>query len=224
MLKKVMALSLGGALAVAEARAQSMAAAAEKEKERRAKQQQTSGPSGKTYDDGTLATTGGTLANDPSIPPAAPPSSSGGSRGGTPRSVFSASGSSSASSGAGAAGSGEAYWRSRAQQLRAAVTSAEAQLKKAESDAQRAGIVTPGPRAAPCQAGAERLRGEGSIALRERSKKNVTCDAEGQRQETAQTAQGQVAAAQRALDKARADLSALDEQARRAGAQPGWIR
>jgi len=212
---------LAVALLVGRVDAQGMAAAADKEKERRAKQQKTAGDTAKTYDDAGLANAPGTLANDPSIAPAVTSAPSG--RGGTLRSGAS-SGSSSSGSASTPSGSGEAFWRGRAQQLRAAVASAEAQLKTAEAAAQRAGIVVPGPNAAPCQAGAERLRGEGSIALRERSKRTVTCESEALRQDTARGAQGQVEAARRSLDKARADLAALDDQARRAGAQPGWIR
>jgi hypothetical protein len=233
MLRPIVAV-LGAALVVGQAEAQSLAAAAEKEKERRAKQQQSKTEGGKSYDDGALASGTGTLANDPSLPPAVTstgkPASGRGSTLGT-RAGASSSGSSTSGGGTSSvwpssgpsATSGEAYWRARAQQLRSAVATAEAKVKRMEREASLGGPMAPGQRSAPCQEGATPLRGEGSIALRERSKTN-NCAGERAFDEAVRKAQNELPAARQELDQAKRELAALDDDARRAGALPGWIR
>ena len=65
---------------------------------------------------------------------------------------------------------------------------------------------------------------ESAIALRDRSRRTVTCDGNAILQDVSRAAQSQLDAARRTLDRAREALAGLDDEPRRAGAQPGWIR
>jgi hypothetical protein len=97
----------------------------------------------------------------------------------------------------------EAYWRARAKAARAAVEAAEARVAKAEAAAQRApaGIRQPQP----------------GDALRQVPPPVVT-DANRRAAEAA------LAAARSDLERAKKALADLEEEARRKGVLPGWLR
>jgi hypothetical protein len=97
----------------------------------------------------------------------------------------------------------EAAWRRRAAQLRENVAQTDARLKAAESEA-----AAVGPVGAKRQALEHRGGGYGTAAA----------DAELAR------AQRKVEAARASSDQARKALEGLDDEARRKGAQPGWVR
>jgi hypothetical protein len=125
----------------------------------------------------------------------------------------------------------ETYWRSRAASARAAVAAAEKRVHDLEEQAARGGPVAPGPLPAACQAGTvvgyggeTFLAGKGAVQLREESKNQVHCDSEVLRQQAAQNTQKQLEAARASLDRARKALDDLEDEARRAGALPGWLR
>lgn len=124
----------------------------------------------------------------------------------------------------GASGQGEAYWRSRAAGARSAVESAEKRVRDLEQQATRGGPLVPGPLPPACQAGARPGGGEGSVELRDRSRNTVRCDSEILRQQGARITQNQLDAARESLKRAQTAHDALDEEARRAGALPGWLR
>ncbi len=186
-----------------------VAAAAARERERRAKAKAAGAT--KSYGNDELGTLG-ELANDPSIPPAAgkapPPRTSGGPVAGGLPSIRPVSG----------AAQNEAQWRSRAQQLRSAVTTAEANLKKAEAEAVAAGPLPLGDYEVKCRKVRYRMP-DGSL-----SAPVDPCAHTGAAYNRSVGAKTRVEAAQQALDKARQALANLEEEARRAGAQPGWIR
>ncbi len=214
---------------------QGLAAAAQREKERRAK----AGSAGasKTYGDEELKSNPGALANDPSIPPAVaslPPASSGsrtlrtGVDDGAP-SVVRVPAAGSPSDEAlemipRGAGNDEHYWRSRTAGLRAAVAAAEAALADVERRAGAAGLNLPGPNEAPCQAGVPAAPGSSPVALRDRSRGQKTCDQDALKREAARAAALELPAARERLERARRSLANLEDDARKAGAQPGWVR
>ncbi len=125
----------------------------------------------------------------------------------------------------GSSGQSESYWRSRAQSARSAVSAAEKRVRDLEEKATRAGPVVPGPSTTACQTGAPARSGEvlGPSAW-ERTRLVVHCDAEILRQQQALAIQSQLEAARGALKQAQKSLEALEEEARRAGALPGWLR
>jgi hypothetical protein len=125
---------------------------------------------------------------------------------GTSEAPKQAAGATPAGSGS-APGTGEAYWRSRA----------------AERAASAVGPAL-GPAAAPCQAGAIPRYGESEEEFRKRAANTVTCDPDQLRLLEAQKASERVEAARQALATAQQALVNLEEEARRAGALPGWIR
>jgi hypothetical protein len=210
-----------GLLIVATAagvQAQSLAEVAQKEKERRAKLQGARPAKPITEED--LAAAAGTVSNPAATDTAEPsadvsPSSS--------RTVTAAADGGSRSSSA-PSGAGEAYWRNRATQLRAAVASAEARLKAVEERAAKLGPPMPGPRDAPCQAGALVGYGETAIELRDKSRRTRVCNTQGMRAQEQDRVYADVTRARADLDRAKAALAALDDEARRGGAMPGWIR
>jgi hypothetical protein len=187
--------------------AQGLAAAAAKEKERRAKQK--SAATAKTYDSEQLGSVG-TLANDTSIPPA-----EAGAAAGTQDAAAVAE----APARATASGDrGEAYWRSRAQQLRAAVTAAEAKLAEAEQAAARLGPARPGDYKVNCK--------DGRVVMSNGQLGPVTnaCAGDNAIIDWRLQAQSRVESARQNLERARRALAGLEEEARVAGALPGWIR
>jgi hypothetical protein len=119
---------------------------------------------------------------------------------------------------------GEDYWRSRAASVLSALEAAEKRVKYLEERGARASPLVPGPTLAACQAGVQAGLGESAIALRDRSRNVVTCDDEVLRQQAAHRAQDELSSARADLEGARAALADLQEEARRAGALPGWLR
>jgi hypothetical protein len=218
-------LAVAVAVLAASARvdAQSLADAARKEQERRAKQQGAARPA-KTITEDELATTGqggGTVsapASSDYTPAPDTPSAAAG--------MWSARAATSAASGVTSApsGAGEAYWRGRMASARSAVAAAEIRLKQAQDAADKLGPPRPGPRTAPCQAGTIVIPGRTPTQILEDSRKyKKTCgnDSEGYAQDRAYP---EVERARSSLDAARKAVGELEEQARRAGALPGWLR
>jgi hypothetical protein len=206
----------------AGAQAQSLAEAARKEKERRAKLSSAAPTKPITEDDLLNTGTGGgsvsnMAATDTSEPlPDVPPT---GSR------TVSAAAEAGSRRGSTPSGSGEAYWRGRAAQLRSAVASAEAVLQALEKRAAELGPPMPGPRNAPCQAGTISRRNTSAIQLRdEAARYGKVCDGKAQTGQQQDRVYADIERTRVALDRARAALAALDDEARRAGALPGWIR
>lgn len=187
--------------------AQGLAAAAAKEKERRAKQK--SAAPAKAYDSEQLGSVG-TLANDTSIPPA-----EAGAATGTQDAAAVAGAPARAPAGG---DRGEAYWRSRAQQLRAGVTAAEAKLKEAEQAAARLGPFQPGDYKVNCK--------EGRLVMANGRLGPVTnaCAGDNAIIDLRRLAQSRLESARQDLERARKALAGLEEEARVAGALPGWIR
>ena len=139
-----------------------------------------------------------------------------------------ASGEPSAESDAGDRGSrgrSESYWRSRAAGARSAVESAEKRVRDLEEQATRGGPVVPGPLPPACQAGVRyNPAGLSPVKLRDESRNAVSCDSEILRQQGARNTQNQLDAARESLTRAQKALDALEDEARRAGALPGWLR
>lgn len=126
-------------------------------------------------------------------------------------------------------GGSESYWRSRAGSARSAVTAAEKRVRDLEEQATRGGPVVSGPLPAACQASAPTRGGHESGTVLgpsawERTKNVVHCDGEILRQQQAQGTQTQLDAAREQLKRAQKALEALEDEARRAGALPGWLR
>jgi hypothetical protein len=209
-MKALSALALLVALATLDASTQDLGAAAAKEKERRKK---VSGAETYTNDD----LEAGKPA--PSHSPAAPGGATE-ARPGSRRSRGSASGSaaprgaeSQSESGSSESaeseeeapgGAGEAYWRGRAESLRSALEEAEGELAKAQAayDSTRKGAIQPLP----------------IDALRPVPPNALVKDADLQKVEA------DLAAAREAVAQARAKIEAFEEEARRQGALPGWLR
>jgi hypothetical protein len=185
--------------------AQGMAAAAAKEKERRGKQKATTPV--KNYETEQLGSVG-TLANDTSVPPAEATTAATRPDAVTEPRAGSFDGGER----------GESYWRSRAQQMRAAVAAAEKKLKAAEGAAVQAGPLQPGDYKVPCQKG--RVFEPGHTLGEEMN----PCASTGVSHEVAVAAKTRVESARQALSEARQALANFEEEARRAGALPGWIR
>jgi hypothetical protein len=128
-------------------------------------------------------------------------------------------------------GRGESYWRSRAASARSAVEAAEKNVRRLEEQASRGGPAVAGPLPAACQAGVvtayrgqSTVGGRGAIELRDASRNSVHCDSEVQSQQAARNAQSQLEAARASLKRAQKALDDLDDEARQAGALPGWLR
>jgi len=187
--------------------AQGLAAAAEKEKERRA--QQKDAGSTKSYGSEQLGSVG-TVANDTSVAPAA----AGGAAGKRDTAGSTAPATASSASGQ----RGESYWRSRAQQLRAAVAAAEARLKDAEKASAGAGPIPYGDYKVPCQKG-QLVQSDGSLGPVVNP-----CSSTGSDYQRSVAAKSQLEWARQSLEQARQALASFEEEARRAGALPGWIR
>lgn len=86
-----------------------------------------------------------------------------------------------------------------------------------------------GPSSPACQSGAPYRDGHASGTVLgpsawERTRNVVTCDYEILRQQQASATQNQLDAARESLKRAQKALDALEEEARRAGALPGWLR
>jgi hypothetical protein len=127
-------------------------------------------------------------------------------------------------------GGSESYWRSRAASARTAVATAEKRVHDLEEQAARGGLVVPGPTSAACQAGVETSVGGvttwkgGAVELRDAARNAKRCDSEILRQQAARDTQTQLDSAREALKRAQKALDDLEDEARRAGALPGWLR
>lgn len=177
--------------------AQGLGAAAEREKERRAKQK-TSGTA-KSYGDSDLGKAGAALANDPSGRPAV--DAGAGSSGGAAEATAPASG---------ATGKDESYWRARARSLRAAVADAEALLKEGERVA---------------AAGAPRRTRDGNCLIGAFDPPNGGIgNCEELEAARPRYAQSMLISLRQRVERARQQLWDLEDEARKAGASPGWIR
>jgi hypothetical protein len=115
---------------------------------------------------------------------------------------------------------GESYWRSRVQQAQSAITAADRKVKELEAQAAREQRMGD---ARPIDCTTERRPGEAFTAWRDR--------ALAQSKKCEQAAASTPAAASTLLEAARRDAAAarkalddLYEEARRAGALPGWLR
>lgn len=117
-----------------------------------------------------------------------------------------------------ASGGGESYWRSRAQAARAAVAAAESRVRALEAEAARLGPVRPGALPQACQEVTSRRAGEWETKTR------LVCDEDTQRALRTQQMATQVEEARAQLRQAQQRLEDLEEEARRAGALPGWLR
>jgi hypothetical protein len=117
----------------------------------------------------------------------------------------------------------EGYWRSRAARARSAVAAAEKRVKDLEEEAARAGPVVPGPTLPACQAGVS-PRSLESGGPRIDPNKAISCNDEILRQQAALRIQARLDAARESLKQAQTALDDLDDEARRAGALPGWLR
>jgi hypothetical protein len=207
-----------GLVAPASSFSQGLGDAAKREKARRAEAKPadpariyTNDSVGGNPTNGTYSAPGGT---------AAPPAGSGAAGSpGAPRPVRPAGAGSAPSS-----GGSEAYWRGRAASARAAVDSAEERVAQLEAESARNGPYTPGQTAGACTEGTMPLAGESTIALRDRAKGSKTCDAEVLRIQNSQRLHGEVEAARTRLDALRKALVDLEDEARKAGALPGWLR
>jgi hypothetical protein len=112
-------------------------------------------------------------------------------------------------------GRGEGYWRGRMSAARAAVERAEKRVAQAEETERRLAFVAP----TACQEGVElsSSKHETAIELRDRARRDAKpCPTPGP-EKPRLTPHGELTMARRAL----ADT---EEEARRAGALPGWLR
>jgi len=133
-------------------------------------------------------------------------------------------GSEPSASPAASSGGGEAYWRGRAQAARAAVAAAEKSVADAEAEEARHGPYTPGQTAAPCADGAKYDPKLTAIEMRERAKNTVTCSRKLLSIREGQEAHADLESARQSLAAARQAVDDLQEEARKAGALPGWVR
>ncbi|MBI2297639.1 MAG: hypothetical protein HYU66_01585 [Armatimonadetes bacterium] len=117
-----------------------------------------------------------------------------------------------------AADAGESHWRQRADRLRRNVAAAERRVATLEEQLRQAGGFVPGPLPAACAEGHVVWRGEVSREI------TRVCDPDVLRAQSSQRLHASLERARQDLENARAVLDALPEEARRAGALPGWVR
>jgi hypothetical protein len=118
----------------------------------------------------------------------------------------------------------ETHWRRRAAAARAAVAAAEARVRELEERARRLGPYTPGPDVPACQTGVAPVMGRGVVALRDDSVGAVTCSSEVLRTREARRVHAQLEVARDNVQRQKEALDDLADEARRAGALPGWLR
>jgi hypothetical protein len=126
-----------------------------------------------------------------------------------------ASGASSSSSldSAPTRGRGEAYWRNRAQQLRAAVARLERTVADLDAKATNLAYGAQSSRAMP-----------GATAAEANAVQLLNAVAQQNWQAERTKVMGELERARRALASAKQELDNLDDEARRDGALPGWLR
>jgi len=215
------------------AQAQGLGDAAKREKERRSKAKVTDTTPTKGYtDEDIVGRGGGSVQYGAEAAPAGDTGES--SSADTPAPAAASAplagrSEGSAHRGSEAAGArGESYWRSRAKAARDRVAAAEKAVSDLEAEATRNGPLMPGFIDTPCQEGVPVGRDGTSIPaieLRDMAKKGQrTCDGETMRHQQGRAIQGKLESAKANLASARQDLEALGDEARRAGALPGWLR
>lgn len=228
----VAALAVAGLSAAAAVEAQGLGDAAKREKARRTQDATSTKPKAATYTNDDIVGKGGGQAQFGGEAPADAEAGveAAASSASAPAPVL-ATGSigpapeSSGSGGSGRGGHGESYWRSRAQSSRVRVEAAEKRVADLEAQAARNGPVTPGPTGPACQDGVlVPTSGVSPIELRDAAKGAKTCDAETLRQQRGRSLVGQLDASRQELASARKALDDLDDEARRDGALPGWLR
>jgi hypothetical protein len=209
--------------------ADDMAEAARKERERREKAK--AATAGQSYTQDDLATAGGGKGNANILTGPAPGSAKTSTTGSSLRlgtgtavaaSAPAASSSSSSSSPSTSGGSGEAYWRSRAESLRTRVTSSRVRVQTA--DKAMAEFTYGPPSDGGCGGAAAIDYRTGGIEGLKQGAKTPCKDAVAEWNERRNRAANELDAAKTALAAAEKELAGLDEEARRAGALPGWIR
>lgn len=195
--------------------AQDLAAAAQRERERRQK----AGQKGQTYSNADIEKDEPGAKASPKPGDASPRSSSSvpsrllgpQSQGGSEPSRPTGDGGSGCDgegcgegSSSGGNRQGREYWESRAEELKKAVTDAEAKVEQIQKqiDGLRQGQMQPLPSDGIRQVPPNPLTGSGDAA----------------------TLHAQLEAAKAAVEKAREALAGLDEEARKASIPPGWIR
>jgi hypothetical protein len=184
---------------------QSLAETAKREKQRRAQRKEKKEPA-RSFTDADLGRSG-TVANNPSDPPAV-----------DQRTSRAASRRPSAQAPSTSQNRGESYWRSRATQARARVAAAEKKLEEAERAPGAGGPLPLGDYKVNCKPG-RLLLSDGTLGPVTNNCKAAQALGDARRRSHAR-----VEAARRELEQARKALAALKEQARRAGALPGWLR
>jgi hypothetical protein len=118
----------------------------------------------------------------------------------------------------------ESYWRGRATAARRAVEAAEARVRELEEQARRLGPYTPLPDGPACQEGVSPVMARGVVALRDDSVGAVTCNSEVLARREAKEVHTQLEVARANLQRQKEALDNLADEARRAGALPGWLR
>jgi hypothetical protein len=193
--RRTWVLALGLLLAAGGVSGQSLAEAAKREKERRAK----SGPNGPAFTDEDLKQHGeaGASTSGDAGNSAGRPAGEG--AGGDKSSAAGKSGTPKAPAGAG----DEAYWRGRAKACRDAVAAAEARVAQAQAsvDHTPAGIRQPLP----------------GDAMKQVPRSTAT-------DSDRRAAEANLEAAKAELARARKSLNDLEDEARRKGILPGWLR
>jgi hypothetical protein len=214
-----------------------LAESARRERERRAKAaaEKKKDDASHAYTQDDLATAGGGKGNANILtgpaPGSAKTSTTGSSlRSGTGTPVVASSSSSGSASGSAStwptgstsSGSGEAYWRSRSESLRTRVTSSRVRVQTA--DKAMAEFTYGPPSDGGCGGAAAIDYRTGGIEGLKQGAKTPCKDAVAEWNERRNRAANELDAAKAALTAAEKELAGLDEEARRAGALPGWIR
>jgi hypothetical protein len=118
----------------------------------------------------------------------------------------------------------ERYWRGRAAAARRAVEAAEARVRELEERARRLGPYTPLPDGPACQEGVGPVMARGVVHLRDESVGAVSCSSEVLARREARQVHAQLEVARANLQRQKEALDDLADEARRAGALPGWLR
>jgi hypothetical protein len=104
------------------------------------------------------------------------------------------------------------------------VTSAELKVRQLEERAEHLGPYTPGPMLPECQEGTIVLKKDTAIELRDRAQGSRDCSSDAWRMNETQRVHADLEAARETLRAEEQALEGLLEEARRAGALPGWLR
>jgi hypothetical protein len=93
-------------------------------------------------------------------------------------------------------------------------------------EASRLGPRVPVVRSATCQTGVSTVgrRHDGPVRLRDASVGQTTCDGDALKARDLDRIHAEIAQTNVEVERARRSLAELDDEARRGGAQPGWLR